>query len=155
VPKELAPQELALLVEAAERPRTGDWSLRAALVRYAQREPVRVGSLLEQVRRLEGVLQAHRKVLEQDGPALWQALRGGERPADRTQAALVEVLEETAALDRLGDRLATWAVDRAGDPPDAEVDAVTEAMGARLDALGVPREARDRPPRAGRRGRGV
>ena len=40
-----------LLADLSERPRTERWSLRAALVRYAQPEPERAGSVLEVVRR--------------------------------------------------------------------------------------------------------
>jgi hypothetical protein len=149
VPKELEPPELAALVDFAERPRAADWSLRAALVRYAQPEPQRVSHLLEQVRRVEGVFHGHRKLLEQHGPALWRSLVDGADPAPE-HTALVGVLDATRELDRAGDALAGWAVDRAGDAPDAVVDEVTAVVGQRLDEIGVPREQ----PHDGQRPRG-
>ncbi len=152
MPKELRPPELAALVDVAERPRAGDWSLRAALVRYAQAEPKRVSDLLEQVRRVEGVFHGHRKLLEQHGPELWSALQGG--PTTPEHAVLVGVLDATVQLDRAGEALATWAVDRAGDAPDALVDEVTSEVGQRLDEIGVPREQPSDGPRP-RGGRGV
>lgn len=155
MPKELQPAELAALVDFAERPRTADWSLRASLVRYAQAEPKRVSDLLEQVRRVEGVFHGHRKLLEQHGPALWSALDGAG--AEPEHAALVGVLGATRELDRAGDALASWAVDRGGDPPDQLVDDVTIAVGQRLDEIGVPREEPHdgQRPRGSGRGRGV
>jgi hypothetical protein len=150
VPKELQPSELAALVDFAERPRTADWSLRAALVRYAEGEPQRVSDLLEQVRRVEGVIHGHRKLLEQHGPELWAALTESSRP-EPEHATLVAVLAATRELDRAGEALATWAVDRAGERPDSVVDGVTTAVGHQLDEIGVPREPRDgQRPRGGR-----
>src|SRR5205823_304392 len=101
-------------------------SLRAALCRYAQPQPVRVSAVLDLVRRIEFALQ-------------------GASAAD--DAFLVELLRAAAELDRLGDALAEWAVDRAGERPDAAVDAVTADVARRLEALGVPHEERLRPTR--------
>jgi hypothetical protein len=56
-------------------------------------------------------------------------------------------LEATAQLDRLGDIVADWAVNANVEPPNAEIDAITDDVARRLDALGVPREERVRPPR--------
>ena len=52
------------LVDYAESSRDGDWSLRSALVRFAQPEPVRAGAVLELVRRTDGALKPHRRKLE-------------------------------------------------------------------------------------------
>ena len=128
--------DVAALLDVAERSRAGDWSLRSALVRYGQAEPVRVQRLLEVVRRLDAALKPHAKALE----------RGDDVP----EAA--PLLEVAAMLDAVGDRLAEWADDRAThERPDAEVDDVTSRAGARLDELGVPRE--EGPPRPGPGGR--
>lgn len=52
------------LVDVAESSRVGDWSLRSALVRFAQPEPTRAGAVLELVRRTDGALKPHRRRLE-------------------------------------------------------------------------------------------
>jgi hypothetical protein len=150
VPAEPSPPELARVVGFAERPRQGDWSLRAALCRYAQAHPARVRDVLEQVRRVEAALHPHARRFDKDGPALWAAVDGGAAPSGDEQ--LVGVLRAAAALDRLGDGLAAWAEDRHGQRPEVEVDATTAEVAAALDALGVPREERERPPRARARG---
>lgn len=152
--REIAPPELAALVEVAESPRSANWSLRAALTRYAQPQPMRVSRLLDAVRRTEFALAAHTDVLRAEGPALWAALDAGDtRIADVDASELVLGLLACAReIDGLGDLLVAWAVDRQGVRPDAEVDAVTDAVSARLDALGVAREERVPPPGVRRRG---
>jgi hypothetical protein len=145
VPAEIQPSELAGLVDFSERPRTHDWSLRSALVRYAQPEPQRVNDILELVRRTEWALGKQSKRIEREGPELWATLESG---ADGDE--LIGLLRAAAALDALGDVVAAWAVDRAGAAPNAAVDATVADVGERLDALGIPHE--DRP---GPRGRGV
>ena len=148
MPAEIEPVELARVVDFAERSRAGDWSLRSALVRYAEGQPVRVSHLIEQVRRTEAALHALGKVLEQRGAALWAAVEGGEVSAEDRK--VVDLLRAAVELDRLGDSLATWADDRTGYRPDDDVDAVTSDVRTRLDALGVPRE--EPPPRRSGRG---
>jgi hypothetical protein len=147
VPAPIEPPELALLVDYAERPRQGDWSLRSALVRYAQPEPGRVSSILEQVRRIDFALQPQSKRIERAGPELWHALRGEAQPATADDEVLVEVLRSAAQLDRLGDALAAWAIDPSGAKPDSEVDEVVAEVTRCLDDAGVAREERTGPPR--------
>lgn len=147
---EIEPPQLARLIDFAERPRTGDWSLRAALVRYAQPEPQRAHRILQLVRRIEWALRPHRKAIERAGQEIWSALQGQADPAG-PDADVVALLRPTAELDGLGDILAVWAVDLAGERPDAAVDAVTEAVAGRLDDLGVPREEPRPPGRPGTR----
>ncbi|HOT80166.1 MAG TPA: hypothetical protein PKY13_09275, partial [Microthrixaceae bacterium] len=65
---DLQPPELAELVDFPERPRTENWSLRAALTRYAQPQPMRVSRLLDVVRRIEAAFAADLAVLRSDGP---------------------------------------------------------------------------------------
>jgi hypothetical protein len=142
---DLEPPELARVVAFAERTRVGDWSLRSALCRYAQAQPRRVREVLDLVRRIEFALPAHAKRLAREGPAIWSALGGA------TDDVLVELVRAMSELDELGDVLADWAEDRAGKHPEAGVDAVTQAVGHRLDALDLPREERERPPRGGGR----
>jgi hypothetical protein len=124
--------DLLRLVDYAERPRTNDWSLRAALTRYAQPQPRRVGDLLELVRRIEFAFKPHLKAIER-----------GAAPSDDLALGLLEAMVE---LDRLGDELARWAADPDSERPDAAVDAVTADVAARLERLGVQREQRQRPP---------
>jgi hypothetical protein len=150
VPAEIEPAALALLVDFSERPRVEDWSLRAALVRYAQPEPQRVNDLLDVVRRTEWALGAHAATIARDGPDLWAVLEGG-RVAKEPDARLVGILHAARELDRLGDVLSHWAVARTDGGLDEEVDRVIEHVGRRLDALGVPHQ--ERPP--GPRDRGV
>jgi hypothetical protein len=150
VPAEIAPPELAELVDFAERPREQDWSMRAALVRYAQGEPQRVSDLLDVVRRVEWALNKNSKVVERQGPELWTALRDGSAGPD---PFVLGVLRAARELDSLGDVLAVWAVDpHQGPRPDAELDDVVEEVAQQLEVLGVPHEEQ-RPP--GARNRGV
>jgi hypothetical protein len=147
VPAELEPPALARLVDFAERPRTQDWSLRAALVRYASPQPQRVDDLLQLVRRTDFALGRSSSVLQRDGVHLWDAIEHDTTPNDEEHARVVELLRVARDLDALGDELAEWAVDISRDPPDGDVDATVERVGARLDELGVPHEERP-PPRA-------
>jgi hypothetical protein len=58
------PQPQHSLLNYAESSRVGDWTMRSALVRFAQPEPLRASSLLELVRRLDTVLQHVARPLE-------------------------------------------------------------------------------------------
>lgn len=144
---ELQPPELARLVDHAERPRAGDWSLRGALVRYAQFRPGHVRDLMDLVRRLDHALHTQAKVLAGDGEALWRALDGepDQLPADARFA--LELLRVAQDLDGVADEVVAWAEDRAGDLPDAQVEAAVARIGRRLEELGVGPEERARPPR--------
>jgi hypothetical protein len=154
VPGVPEPAELARLVDLSEWPRTGDWSLRAALVRYAQPEPQRASAVLEVVRRIEWALQPQLQRLGKEGPAIWAAVAGDGEPPEGA-GPLVALLREVQPLDQLGDVLAGWAADISTPRPDGEVDRVTASVTAALDGLGIGREERVRPTRAdGRRGRG-
>jgi hypothetical protein len=146
VPAEIEPPELARLVDFAEHPHTDDWSLRGALVRYAQPQPQRVNDLLDLVRRTQWALDRHSAVLHRDGDVLWALFESGSPPSDPEHARILGLLGVAAELDRIGAVLAGWAVDISGEPPDAAVDATIAEVDERLDALGVPREERT-PPR--------
>lgn len=52
------------LLNYGEAPRQGDWTLRSALVRLAQPDPVRVGEILQAMRRLDATLHQVTKKLE-------------------------------------------------------------------------------------------
>lgn len=147
MPADPEPPELARLLAFSERGRTGDWSLRSSLVRYAQGEPQRVSNLLEVVRRIEAALHPFERSLRAEGPAVWRALEADDTPTDEGARQLLELLRAAAEIDQLGDDLAAWADDRTGPRPDARVDEVTAATSARLDAAGIAREERTGPPR--------
>ena len=142
MPADIEPPELASLVAYAERSRVGDWSLRSALCRYAQPQPVRVSAVLELVRRIEFSLHKLQGRLAKEGPAVWAALQSGDAGDD----LLLGLLDAMQQLDRLGDLLADWADDRAGKHPEDAVDATTAEVAGRLDARGVPHEERTGPP---------
>ena len=146
MPFDVQPPALAELLEYAERPRVGDWSLRAALTRYAQPQPQRVSDVLDLVRRIEFALGSFRDTIESEGPELWQAVQA----ADDTQTGdrLVGMVQAMIELDRLGDVLAEWANDTSRERPDETVGEVAAEVARRLDELGVPHEERQPPTRS-------
>jgi hypothetical protein len=148
VPTEVEPPELARLLDTAERPREGGWSLRSALARYAQSQPKRMGDVLEALRRTQGGLRPHMKRLRREGHEVWAQVEAAV--GDEPEVGLLLVMVE---LDGLGDRLATWAQDPTTPRPDEEVDAVVASVSARLEELGIPRETRDLRAREPRRRR--
>ncbi len=87
-PVEPAPENSVL--NFSEAPYEGDWSLRSALVRLAQPEPVRAGATLELVRRCEGALHPLLRALERHtvlchwtlSPATMTGEADGWPPAD-------------------------------------------------------------------------
>ena len=129
MPAEIQPVELARVVDFAERSRVGDWSLRSALVRYAEGQPVRVshaaGAGAAHSRRR---FHALGKVLEKRGAELWarSTVATSRTPTTRR---IVDLLRAAIELDRLGDALAAWADDRTGSRPDDTVDAVDHRRG--------------------------
>lgn len=147
---ELQPAGLAALVDHAERPRAGDWSLRAALVRLAQFEPGLVRDLMEPIRRLDHALHTHRARLAGDGPALWAVLTEGGDPADEEAERIVALLHVALDLDALADLVVAWAQDRTGPMPTDAVARTAAEVSRRLDDLGVEREDRGGPPPGGR-----
>jgi hypothetical protein len=76
--------------------------------------------------------------------------RCGRRWVGGDTAPLPALLRAVVPLDRLADVMTRWAPDRAGERPDADVDAAVAEVSATLDLLGVPREERTGPPRAAR-----
>lgn len=150
---ELEPPELARLVDYAERGRAGDWSLRSALVRYAESQPQQVSDVLELVRRIEAALRPHAKLLAREGPRVWAAVNDADALVPGPDALPIELLRVMLDLDALAEALAGWADDRTGPRPDDAVDATVRRVRARLDELGVEREEQMRPPP--RRGRGT
>lgn len=145
-------RDVESVIEYAERPRLDGWSLRAALVRYAQPEPARAGAVLELVRRTDGALKPHAKRLARE-PRLLELAEGDETPDDETPGdetdeerdTVMALVRVALVMDHLGDVLASWASTRSDDRPDDEIDTIARSAFAMLGALGVAREAR--PPR--------
>src|SRR5262249_30334640 len=101
---EVEPPELARLVDFAECARVDGWSLRAALVRYAQPEPERAGRLLEVVRRAQGALDRQAKLLQRDGPAIWPTVSDDSPAPAASHREVTALLVATVELAELGDR---------------------------------------------------
>ena len=120
-------RDLDRLVDYADAARVDDWSLRSALVRFAQPEPERAAALLRVVRRLDQVLPRYERSPHPE-----------------------ELLALAGVLDRLADTLAEWAVAATAPPPVDTVDEVTARVWARMDELGVPEEVSPGPLRRGR-----
>lgn len=97
----------------AELPHRGEWTLRSALVRFAQPRPAQAGAILELVRRTDSALRPHQRLLDStlvvDRVA---AAAPGQDPAPDIVDVVVD--SRSAAIARL-----------AGDDPDA-LDAVVE-----------------------------
>lgn len=137
------------LVDYAESGRSGDWTLRSALVRFAQPEPTRAGSVLELIRRTDGALKPHRRRLESvsapSHPDLGEDLviAADGVPSIRSDARRVldaPVADLARAAHRLddGDAIVAAYVAVAGDHPSfeaipllavaLELDAIAEAL---------------------------
>ena len=139
------------LIDYAERGRTGDWTLRSALVRYAQPEPARAGAVLELVRRTDAALKPFHSLVQQS-PDLEEIARAGDgverdRRLDDDEAMAVALLAVAAELDQMSDVLVEWAADIDRPRPDTAVDEIARRVFTRLADLGVERETR--PPRRG------
>jgi hypothetical protein len=148
---DVTPPELARLLDVGERPRSGGWSLRAALTRFGQPRAQLASELTEVLRRLEGGLKPYGDVLQSDGASIMRDLTDG---ADAGRYVdLLELLRVTVDLDAVADVLAAWTADISSGRPDAAVEAAAADLAGRLDALGIAREDRPRPGRG--RGRGV
>ena len=112
------------LLDFAERVHDNGWSLRAALVRYAQLAPERASALFELIRRTDGALKPY-----------------ANDPTGAVAKAS-ELLAVARQLDTAGEVLARWA-ERRDTPPHAELDAIARQVFNDLAALGVERETWD------------
>ena len=144
---EVEPPELAQLIDVSERPRIGNWSLRAALTRYGQPQPQGTSDFIEVLRRIEVAVHRSSTDLAQHGPALWAALNDEANAGEL--APVVELLRVIRDVDAVGEALAQWANDKSQRRPDDDIGRVVHDAMQRLDALGVPREEA-RPPQRGR-----
>ena len=121
------------LVAYAESPRQGDWSLRSALVRYAQPEPQRASAVLELVRRTDGALKASVRLLERSEVPTDPELSGGARRIDARSADLARVaVRWPDELDRV---IAEYESVEPLSPEERELVPLL-AVAVELDALG-------------------
>lgn len=148
------------LVDYAESSRVGDWTLRSALVRFAQPEPTRASAVLELIRRTDGALKPHRRRLESAAVPATPALDAASFVADADRVSLAgggRVLDARAAdLARVAVRVpeggaVVAAYGEVEGVPAEELAAVPLlAVALQLDALGDALAAwadvRDGPP---------
>jgi hypothetical protein len=139
-----------LLVDVAESSRAGDWSLRSALVRFAQPEPTRAGAVLELVRRTDGALKPHRRRLESTLVPTHPDLDGsGELVAGRADARAADLARALARLPEGEAVVASYAAAQGLDEPElaavrllavaVELDAIADALvGWALTHAGPP-----------------
>lgn len=146
------------LLNFAEVAHDDDWSLRSALVRLAQPEPVRAGAILEVIRRCEGALQPRSRPLERhtvacqrslsptslvpgSGPEGWQLDDDGLRYPDIRTADLARLAgSDPAALTALTDayrQLEPLDADEEAALPVLQVAAGLERLAIRLAAWAV------------------
>lgn len=151
------------LVYYAESSRAGDWTLRSALVRFAQPEPTRAGAVLELIRRTDGALEAHRRRLESASTPTHPDLHRGlfvedddgvavRSDAERTLDAPATDLARAALRLPDGAAVVDAYVDAAGeDPTSAAIPLLVVALqlDAVADALVAWACAHDGPPPVG------
>ncbi len=132
------------LVDYAESSREGDWSLRSALVRFAQPEPTRAGAVLELIRRTDAALKPHRRRLESAaapthphlGPDLFADADGTSVRPDVERIVDAPAADLARALVRVpdgGSVVAAYVAQRGEDPTDAAVPLLVVAL--ELDAI--------------------
>ena len=110
------------LVDYAERPRAGDWSMRSALVRLALPQPALVAGVLELVRRLDAVLHQVARPLERRTVVCDRVLSMELLDDDGVLRGPVEPHPDTRTADLV--RLARSA----GSHADVVVDAYATAV---------------------------
>ena len=86
------PDDGIRLTAYAESPRVGDWSLRGALVRFAQPQPTRASAVLELVRRTDAALKPYARLLERTTTAT------DPRSSPAAFAAAGHVIEPSTAV---------------------------------------------------------
>jgi hypothetical protein len=149
---EVEAEPLGTTLNLAERPRAGQWTLRAALVRFAQPEPVRAGAVLDLVRRCEWALQPLIRPLEvhivdadrdlslgrvrrerSDAGAGWTIEPGGERYPDARLVDLARLVVD--ADDEAGIIVSSYRSRLELDLPEVEALPLLEPLVV-LDRMG-------------------
>lgn len=108
------PDRTISLINHAESPRTGDWSLRSAMVRLALPEPMLVVDIATLVRRLDAVLHTAIGQLEKH----------------------TVVSDRAISLDHVADDHDAWTVDGPVDPyPDVRIADIARLTAVAGDAV--------------------
>ncbi|MBT8240045.1 MAG: hypothetical protein KJN63_02330 [Acidimicrobiia bacterium] len=164
------------ILNYAESSRHGDWTLRSALVRLAQPQPLRSEAVLQLVRRLDAALKPVTRSLQRYGVCSRRSIPGGAQHVadirlvdlagddevldayrelvelDDAELAAVHLVRLALDVDELSDTLAAWAAAGPSDPPVVEIDRTCARVLKSMNDSGVPEEPRwDRTP--GSRGR--
>ncbi len=171
--------EVHSILNYAEVPRRGDWTLRSALVRLAQPHPLRSEAVLQLVRRLDAALKPMVRSLQKHGVTTTRSIPGGLSNVDDIRLVDIVASDELLAeydasvgltdderasvglvrlamtLDGLSTTLAEWANAGSEEPPISEIDSTCAAVLAAMNDQGVPVEQEWTGPRGGRGARGV
>ena len=162
------------ILNYAEAPRVGDWTLRSALVRLAQPHPLRSEAVLRLVRRLDASIKPITRSLQQHGVTSGRSIPDGEQsiidvrlvdladdpdvlaayhqrsPLDDVELAAVHLVRLALELDRLADTLAAWADAGPENPPLDEIDRTCASVLQQMNEQGVPEEPQWSGPRGAR-----
>jgi hypothetical protein len=164
------------ILNYAEAPRRGDWTLRSALVRLAQPHPLRSEAVLQLVRRLDASLKPLIRPLQEHGVRSQRSIPGGAQHVadtrmvdlmanpevlaeyrqridlDDAEIASVHLVQLALDLDELANTLAAWATAGPIDPPVAEIDQTCARVLNSMNEAGVPQEPRWEGPSGSRTG---
>ncbi len=164
------------ILNYAEAPRVGDWTLRSALVRLAQPHPLRSEAVLQLVRRLDAAIRPMVRPLQQHGVTSQRSIPGGAQKIadtrlvdvasdsavlaaygemvelDDAEQASIHLVDLALQLDKLSNTLSAWAAAGSDGAPLAEIDNTCARVLKAMNDGGVPEEARWDGPRGGARG---
>ncbi len=104
------------IIGFSEVPHAGNWTLRSALVRLAQPEPLRAEAILQIVRRLDAAL----------------------KPFEKSPGDAGELIHPVETMSGLSEVLCAWADAGPENPPVKAIDETCAHLFLRLDQLGVP-----------------
>ncbi len=127
------PQPELSLLNYAESPRVGDWTMRSALMRFAQPQAERAGNVLELVRRLDAVLHHVARPLERHTVTCDRALGLDltDQPADPYPDARTADLARIAWAEPEGFAAVLAAYSRVS-PLDSDEHAALPLLGVAL-----------------------
>lgn len=124
-----AADEVRSLVNYAEAPQAGDWTLRSALVRLAQPHPRRAEAVLELVRRLDAVLGPMAREIQRHSTITRRLLPrpGGAEPVPDARVVDIALLIEGRPADAAA---AIDGYERITELADIEKEAIPLLVGA-------------------------